>query len=473
MSAIDNAISSVKTLGTVSKSAAGLLPQLAKDLGLSKKDEPKPVLPKMLPAYYRGVPFAVLNSKSSFGRRNAVHEYPFRDIPWVEDLGRGARKITMHGFLIQDSLVYGGGDVGQQLNRMITAAESAGEGDLVHPTLGALKVGLLAPMEAEEMWDKGRIIFLTFTFIENGDRHFPMKGDATTASTAAAAAKASDAVAKSFTDKAVDALKNGAAVVNQAVDTATSFANRAQKVVNDATNIYHMAKTLPDQINRTIEAFSAVSLQAQTSSSRSKVGRAAKKMISSAVALSPLTAVNHPAAAKALAEAVQYAAVSQIDAIRMLQSLSAIPQTVITTTAPIGASLVTIQQSSADLFRRSVVIALASSTATYEPTSYEDAILVKNSVITLLDDEILIAGNQGEDDAFTSLRAVRAAVSKDLTVRGGSLSPLITVTSKNPMPAAILAQRLYRDPSRAVELIDRAKPIHPSFMPIEFLALAK
>lgn len=473
MSAIDNAIGSVKTLGSVGKTAAGLLPQLAKDLGLSKKDEPKPVLPKMLPAYYRGIPFAVLNSKASFGRRNAVHEYPFRDKPWVEDLGRGARKITMHGFLIQDSLVYGGGDVGQQLTRMIEKAELAGLGKLIHPTLGEMDVGLLAPMEVEEMWDKGRVIFLTFTFIENGEHTFPIKGDATTASTAAAAAKASDATAKSFLNKAVDALKNGAAVVNQAIDTATSFANKAQKIVNDATNIYNMAKSLPDQISRTIEAFSDISLQAQSSSSRAKVSSAAKQMASSAAALSPTTASSHPAAAKALAESVQSAAVNQTDAIRMMQSLVVIPQTAITTTAPIGAALVTIQQSSADLFRRSVVIALASSTATYKPTSYEDAIAVKNSVITLLDDEILLAGNQGEDDAFTSLRALRAAVSKDLTVRGGSLSPLVPVISKSPIPASVLAQRLYRDPSRAAELISRAKPIHPSFMPVEFLALAK
>ena len=29
----------------------------------------------------------------------AVHEYPYRDTVWVEDLGRSARKFTLRGFL--------------------------------------------------------------------------------------------------------------------------------------------------------------------------------------------------------------------------------------------------------------------------------------------------------------------------------------------------------------------------------------
>ncbi|REF28617.1 prophage DNA circulation protein [Xenorhabdus cabanillasii] len=40
------------------------------------------------PASFRGVPFAVISGESVFGRRQAVHEYPYRDTAWIEDLGR-------------------------------------------------------------------------------------------------------------------------------------------------------------------------------------------------------------------------------------------------------------------------------------------------------------------------------------------------------------------------------------------------
>ncbi len=36
---------------------------------------------QLLPASFRGVPFGVLGSRSRFGRRLAVHEYPYRDRP--------------------------------------------------------------------------------------------------------------------------------------------------------------------------------------------------------------------------------------------------------------------------------------------------------------------------------------------------------------------------------------------------------
>jgi len=60
---------------------------------------------QLRPASYRGVPFGVLGGSASFGRRNAVHEYPFRDTPWVEDLGMSARHVHVTGFLVGDDVI--------------------------------------------------------------------------------------------------------------------------------------------------------------------------------------------------------------------------------------------------------------------------------------------------------------------------------------------------------------------------------
>ena len=49
--------------------------------------------PQMLnQASFRGVPFAVYGGDARFGRRLALHEYPGRDKPYIEDMGRSTRR---------------------------------------------------------------------------------------------------------------------------------------------------------------------------------------------------------------------------------------------------------------------------------------------------------------------------------------------------------------------------------------------
>lgn len=149
-------------------------------------------------ASWRGVPFGVIVAAGRFGRRQAVHTYPFRDTVWVEDLGRAGRRIGLVGFLIENSLVYGGGDVLQQQERMIAAAEAAGPGTLVHPTLGALTVSLAEPLEITAHRDDGLMFELRFSFIEAGQRVFPSAAAATQDQTHNAAAAADTAVVGDF-----------------------------------------------------------------------------------------------------------------------------------------------------------------------------------------------------------------------------------------------------------------------------------
>ena len=98
---------------------------------------------------------------------------------------------------------------------------------------------------------------------------------------------------------------------------------------------------------------------------------------------------------------------------------------------------------------------------------------MRGAVTQLLDAEIQIAGAQGEDDVYTALRSVRAAVVQDLTARGADLAVLTTITTPRPMPALALAQRVYRDAGRTDELVAESDCIHPAFMPTSFRGLAQ
>lgn len=131
----------------------------------------------------------------------------------------------------------------------------------------------------------------------------------------------------------------------------------------------------------------------------------------------------------------------------------------------------TMQLASGDLFRRAAVSAAAQASANYQPASTDDAVAVRTQVLAVIDLEITRAGDNGEDGVYTALRTLRASVVSDMNVKGAALPTLVTVETGSPVPSLALAQRLYRDSTRSDELVRRAEPKHPAFMPVEFKAL--
>lgn len=132
----------------------------------------------------------------------------------------------------------------------------------------------------------------------------------------------------------------------------------------------------------------------------------------------------------------------------------------------------TVQTSLYDLWRRNSIAMLAQASAAYQPTSYDDAENIRNIVTAVIDDEITIAGDEGDDDTFLTLKQLRAAVVQDLTSRGAALAPLVTFKQGQNMPALALAYKFYQNTVRADQLIAFADPEHPAFMPVSFQALA-
>ncbi|MGJ7611156.1 MULTISPECIES: DNA circularization N-terminal domain-containing protein [unclassified Variovorax] len=203
---------------------------------------------RLQPASFGRVPFAVLGGQIRVGRRNAVHEYPYKDQVWVEDMGRAARRITLTGFLVENAR-YGGGDVIAQRERLIAVCESPGKKTLVHPTLGALNVALL-DSAMDERWDNGRVFEISFSFIEEGERSFPSVVADTRSAVKSFADLADAAVSGDFSSAVTGALAQGASVVGMAVSTATTWGNTALKLANDATNLMHMVNSLPGSNGR-------------------------------------------------------------------------------------------------------------------------------------------------------------------------------------------------------------------------------
>lgn len=114
---------------------------------------------------FRGVQFFVESHSGSFGRKQVNHEFPERDKPFTEDLGRQARAFNIEGYLI-------GEDYDLDRNKLIEAIEKAGAGELIHPYLGTFQV-IARPSSFTEVRTEGRMCRFSLQFVEAGEAFFP------------------------------------------------------------------------------------------------------------------------------------------------------------------------------------------------------------------------------------------------------------------------------------------------------------
>ena len=90
---------------------------------------------KLQPASFRNVPFLVRAVEGTHGRRLATHEYPLRDDPWHEDLGRLAKSFAFDAYVVEPDHI-------KSALALISACETDGPGKLTHPWIGELDVVL-------------------------------------------------------------------------------------------------------------------------------------------------------------------------------------------------------------------------------------------------------------------------------------------------------------------------------------------
>ncbi|TCK43981.1 prophage DNA circulation protein [Paraburkholderia sp. BL8N3] len=437
---------------------------------------------QLRPASFRGVPFVSLGGEGGFGRRNELHEYPLRDTPWVEDIGRGTRRFRSFGFVVGDDVIV-------QRDMLIAACEQEGPGALVLPTFGRRDVSLM-DFRCIERWEKGRYFEFEFEFIEGGPRVFPAASVASGSIVTSAASGLTIASAINFARTAFTAMAYGAAVLGSAVSTAVGWYTEAKNFIGDARNLFKLLTNLPGDFGRfagsaTVPTFSKFpsssvdttgatveSLTIGATVARSNLDDAAAALDAAARGLDASSIDGFTGAVEGVTAAMLAAIPDPADAIRLLSNLAGYVPSGATTTSQIGMAMASMQTACSDLFRRSAIASVAVASSNYLPTSSDDAARVRDEVLSLIDAEMTVAGDQGEDETYDALRALRQAVVSDLNQRGAGLSSIRTFSFRVPLPSLALANRIYRDATRADELVSQANPIHPAFCPTTFKALA-
>lgn len=194
---------------------------------------------ELRPGSFRGVPFETTDHELSGGRRGPLHEYPNRDKPLFEDMGRRSRKFQISVFVI-------GEDYATKRDNLIAAFEEPGKGTLVHPYYGELQVNC-TNYRVRETFRRGRQATITIDFVEAGENIFPRLGSDTATAVELGADDLITSAEESFVrDFNISGLAGF--VPDSVVMAITGFTDSISAVVSDGTvgkNISDLLDLLP------------------------------------------------------------------------------------------------------------------------------------------------------------------------------------------------------------------------------------
>lgn len=394
---------------------------------------------------FRGVPFRSQNRDLSGGRRGPTHEFPQRDTPWFEDLGR---KSELNNFIC-----FVGGDGKDYMparDAMLKALRAKGPGVLIDPWLGQFDVVAISWSLTESTAEGG---IATFS-IEFGEAGKVLAGEVSD-DTAAIAANAAEATAAS-------AAADAAAIIN--VDGLPDYAeNGLSSLVTtfggDATDAAKLLRATGPVLN---------------------AYQAGLQQIDSAFAIvrTPLILAQ---TVRGIVSAIGGMAAVPLLRLRAIRSMTL---AAVNYRGVIGMTPVRIRErANRDAFSNLVVAVGAAEAvkvvASMRFASYPEAQGIRDMLATELDDIAIAAADAGYDDHAGRIDRLRRVMVRDVTVRGANLARVREMVPGTTEPSLVIAQRVYGGGSvsgerrftptllatREAELIARNRIRHPGFVP--------
>lgn len=133
----------------------------------SIRDISNPWRDKLRPASFRGVTFHVETTARASGRRVALHEYPKRNEPYAEDMGRRARRWAVQGYAIGPTYL-------DTRDLLVAALEMDGAGTLILPLpyLGESVEVMAGGYSYTEIRERGGFVAFEMEFVEAGKPGF-------------------------------------------------------------------------------------------------------------------------------------------------------------------------------------------------------------------------------------------------------------------------------------------------------------
>lgn len=443
----------------------------------------------LLPASFRGVTFGVADAETLLGRRVVLHEYPLRDDPYGEDLGRKAREFTINAFVIGDNYL-------SARDALVAALESPGAGTLVHPTLGTKSV-LPLPSRLTFKNTEGGIEYFQLTFVEAGSNSFPSSALDTSGFTSLKAdAGISDFMNNfsqlfsviNFPDFLATNSKNNLigsifGSVGSFVPTSSSFVGILQNILQSQSisNSPLPLGTIPIGSLPTPDPTSSINYSTLQSSIQTFSTNAGTLISTPAPAPVP-TSTTGGVSISATPQPLPLAA-SMTDLIVQLTQLypnniqtaivaqmqlfnnfgSNLPSVPLTTTERLQEAIN--QQQLIDLVKNTALAEMARATSVINWASRQDALNTLNQILDLMEPQLLYLADNGYDSSYNSMNNIRVAMVKDVNTRASTLKNIKTVQTNYSIPALVFAYKQYGDASQESDVVARNKIRNPVFIP--------
>lgn len=375
---------------------------------------------RLRPASFRGVPFGVEAYSHTGGRRVGVHEYPLRDTPLVEELGRVARTYSVEAFLVGD-------DFAERRDRLVERLEGASAGfprkpggTLVHPTLGQVEV-LCTRFEVQESTREGRMARVSIEFVEAGREIQPFGAIDPVGSSDRAAASTSAAVGDGYAEQV-----------------------QTEGVVQEAFDVIEEVIRAAERELRRLDIFSGnVRDVLALSDSLSVLIATASELVT---APADLVGTASDALDHVLGAAGSHA--GALEAYRVLFDLEG--RTVVGE-GPQAQAINANSAAAANLFRGLACAGAVRAAARVTWGTLEEALEQRAELEALMDE----LGSGVDDNLNRELGALRAALVGAVPPSDQALPQIVTFLLPQSTPALVIAHRLYQDPLRDQELVDR------------------
>jgi prophage DNA circulation protein len=397
-------------------------------------------------ASFRGASFHVEQGTAASGRRAALHEYPGRDIPYTEDLGRKQWQYSFTAYCVGTIYPF-------QRDMLLRACTQKGPGTLVHPSFGSKQV-ICTDCSVVEERQSGNYCSFSLSFVEAGQLQEP---NSTTNTTAAVETSAASSIGSTLSDFAK----------SWGLDGLSSFIDGATADVNSFCD---------SVTSLTVAPVVGTALTVATAALQGNVG----SLLSNAPALGGAVSAVTAAFGSSMAAAPVASGMLTLGSLFTSHTVGAVDTGSFDTrrrrasaqdAAPPSTMTATRQQEALNaaafqrLVRQLALVEVAYAVPGLILTSSQDAADLRATLTQAFDAAETAAGNAGLDDSYADLVNLENAVIADITQRMLQLPALTSYKFPQSPNALALAWRLYQDAERCDELVDRTNAVNPSFLP--------
>ncbi|MBL9102168.1 MAG: DNA circularization N-terminal domain-containing protein [Myxococcales bacterium] len=402
----------------------------------------------LLPASLGGAPFLIADADArsvSIGRRTVTTEFPKRDAPAREDLGRRARRWNVVGFVL-------GAEYMEARDALMAVLESEGPHVFSDPWLGEFPVILAGEVQLQESGAEGGMARFTFALVESGDEGEVRIAPSTAAALAAASAAMLAAGAADL-EKGLDiSVGDALAVASGAVGKVTGALSKAQQKVEGALGLAQAAELssgLSDLKNATLQLLNTpAALMA-----------ALNGIVAGVLGLIKLAS---------LGDVVEFPGGEKVvradTAIETAKDLGAV-ETVTPPPFPGGPKAPEATAAEAAIGKALKVATVANTASLFVDLPLDSTDAASAVLITVGELAATLLSDPASSDAlFAATQDLKAALDEHLAGLASELPAMTTYTPTSSLPALLIAYLAHGDPTRDLEIVARNDARDPNFV---------